>query len=265
MAGMNSAGYASRTSTPATSSTWGSTTVDRDEMLAFARRFDPQPFHVDERGRDESLLGGLCASGWFTCSLWMRAYVDTVLAGSTSQGSPGGKRDLLARTGLPGRRTHLPGGDRADPEVGEPSRARPGGDDGDRVARRDVGAAERLHRHLRGQDRRSGALFRHSPSIAIRRRTCPEPGLRLEPLIRPIRARNPSRLTAMGSYARPPFPVGQYLDEDGRPIPYGRRWNGSPPGDSYSRTSHTERYRGLHDVATAVISYLTRTYDVYPV
>jgi acyl dehydratase len=69
----------------------GETTVDRDEMLAFARRFDPQPFHVDEEAARHSILGGLCASGWFTCSLWMRAYVDTVLSGSTSQGSPGGK------------------------------------------------------------------------------------------------------------------------------------------------------------------------------
>ena len=69
----------------------GSTIVDREEMLAFARRFDPQPFHVDEDAARDSLLGGLCASGWFTCALWMRAYVDTVLAGSTSQGSPGGK------------------------------------------------------------------------------------------------------------------------------------------------------------------------------
>ncbi|GAA3434447.1 hypothetical protein [Kutzneria kofuensis] len=40
------------------------------------------------------MLGGLCASGWFTMGLWMRAYVDHVLADSTSQGSPGGK-DLL--------------------------------------------------------------------------------------------------------------------------------------------------------------------------
>ena len=38
----------------------------------------------------ESVLGGLCASGWFTASLWMRGYVDHVLADSTSQGSPGG-------------------------------------------------------------------------------------------------------------------------------------------------------------------------------
>jgi acyl dehydratase len=69
----------------------GNTVVDRDEMLAFARRFDPQPFHTDEAAARASVLGGLCASGWFTCSRWMRAYADAVLAGSTSQGSPGGR------------------------------------------------------------------------------------------------------------------------------------------------------------------------------
>jgi acyl dehydratase len=72
----------------------GNTVVDKDEMLAFAARFDPQPFHLDEEAAKNSLLGGLCASGWYTMCLWMRAYADTVLAGSTSQGSPGGK-DLL--------------------------------------------------------------------------------------------------------------------------------------------------------------------------
>ena len=72
----------------------GSTVVGKDEMLAFAARFDPQPFHLDEEAGKNSVLGGLCASGWFTMSLWMRAYVDHVLADSTSQGSPGGK-DLL--------------------------------------------------------------------------------------------------------------------------------------------------------------------------
>ena len=69
----------------------GTTVADRAEMLAFARRFDPQPFHTDEVAARASVLGGLCASGWFTCSLWMRAYADAVLAGSTSQGSPGGR------------------------------------------------------------------------------------------------------------------------------------------------------------------------------
>ena len=68
----------------------GTVHVDRDEMLAFNRRFDPQPFHLDEEAAKESLMGGLCASGWFTASLWMRCYVDTVLASSTSLGSPGG-------------------------------------------------------------------------------------------------------------------------------------------------------------------------------
>jgi acyl dehydratase len=69
----------------------GETVVDRQEMLDFARRFDPQPFHLDEEAARQSIFGGLSASGWFTASLWMRAYVDHVLADSTSQGSPGGK------------------------------------------------------------------------------------------------------------------------------------------------------------------------------
>ncbi|MGW0518999.1 MaoC/PaaZ C-terminal domain-containing protein [Crossiella sp. NPDC003009] len=67
----------------------GQIVIDKDEMLAFAERFDPQPFHLDEAAGAASVLGGLCASGWFTGSLWMRSYVDHVLAGSTSQGSPG--------------------------------------------------------------------------------------------------------------------------------------------------------------------------------
>ncbi len=69
----------------------GTTVVDRDEMLAFARRFDPQPFHVDEQAGTASIFGGLAASGWFTASLWMRAYVDGVLTRAASLGSPGGE------------------------------------------------------------------------------------------------------------------------------------------------------------------------------
>lgn len=69
----------------------GSTVVDRDEMVAFARRFDPQPFHVDEDAAAASLFGGLAASGWFTAGLWMRLYVDAVLSRATSLGSPGGE------------------------------------------------------------------------------------------------------------------------------------------------------------------------------
>ncbi|GAA2339048.1 MaoC family dehydratase [Saccharopolyspora halophila] len=76
--------------TPGTTFDLGEVTVDHAEMLAFNERFDPQPFHLDEEAGRNSVLGGLCASGWFTASLWMRTYVDHVLNGSTSQGSPGG-------------------------------------------------------------------------------------------------------------------------------------------------------------------------------
>ena len=67
----------------------GSTRVDGAEMVAFARRFDPQPFHLDEQAAAGTPFGGVIASGFFTASLWMRMYVDAVLADSTSQGSPG--------------------------------------------------------------------------------------------------------------------------------------------------------------------------------
>jgi acyl dehydratase len=69
----------------------GTTVVDREEMLAFARRFDPQPFHVDDEAAAASWFGALAASGWFTAGLWMRLYVDEVLNKSLSLGSPGGE------------------------------------------------------------------------------------------------------------------------------------------------------------------------------
>lgn len=67
----------------------GRVRADREQMIEFARAYDPQPFHLDERAASESIFGGLCASGWYTGSLWMRAYAETVLIGSTGQGSPG--------------------------------------------------------------------------------------------------------------------------------------------------------------------------------
>jgi acyl dehydratase len=83
--------YAYEDFTPGQRIELGIAHVDREEMLAFARAFDPQPFHVDEQAAKASVLGGLCASGWFTCALWMKQNVLTVLSDSTSQGSPGGR------------------------------------------------------------------------------------------------------------------------------------------------------------------------------
>ena len=66
----------------------GSRTVTEDELVAFAREWDPQPFHVDPDAARESVFGGLIASGWQTGAIWMRMYVDTML-GSAARGSPG--------------------------------------------------------------------------------------------------------------------------------------------------------------------------------
>jgi acyl dehydratase len=85
----------------------GKIEIDREEMLEFARRFDPQPFHLDEEAGRKSVLGGLCASGWYTSSLWMRAYVDTVLRDSTSQGSPGGNELTWSAPVFPGDVLHF--------------------------------------------------------------------------------------------------------------------------------------------------------------
>lgn len=67
----------------------GSTTVTEDAIVEFARRWDPQPFHVDPEAAAESVFGGLIASGWHTGAMWMRLYVDSMLVGSNAQGSPG--------------------------------------------------------------------------------------------------------------------------------------------------------------------------------
>jgi acyl dehydratase len=67
----------------------GSRTVTEDEILGFAREFDPQPFHIDPEAARDSVFGGLIASGWHTGAMWMRLYVDSMLDGSSAMGSPG--------------------------------------------------------------------------------------------------------------------------------------------------------------------------------
>jgi acyl dehydratase len=67
----------------------GEYTVSREEILDFATRFDPQPFHVDEEAARESIYGGLIASGWHTCAIAMRMMCDSYLLEAHSMGSPG--------------------------------------------------------------------------------------------------------------------------------------------------------------------------------
>jgi acyl dehydratase len=60
------------------------------EILAFARKYDPQPFHTDPEAASRSIFGGLIASGWHTCAIMMRMTADTI------------RRNQLATTGSPG-------------------------------------------------------------------------------------------------------------------------------------------------------------------
>ena len=67
----------------------GSLSPTAEEIVAFASQFDPQPFHLDPEAAKASVFGGLCASGWHTCSLAMKLMVTNFLHESSSLGSPG--------------------------------------------------------------------------------------------------------------------------------------------------------------------------------
>ena len=67
----------------------GPRTVTRDEIIAFAREFDPQPFHLDEEAAKNTFVGELIASGWHTCALMMRIMFDGMIHNSSSMGAPG--------------------------------------------------------------------------------------------------------------------------------------------------------------------------------
>ena len=67
----------------------GTISPTREEIIAFASQFDPQPFHLDDAAGEASVFGGLCASGWHTCAMAMRLMVTNFLSQTSSLGSPG--------------------------------------------------------------------------------------------------------------------------------------------------------------------------------
>lgn len=97
-------------------------TVSREEILEFAREFDPQPFHLDEDAARASVLGGLCASGWHTCALLMRMIFEAYVEGSTSMGAPGLDELRWLRPVRPGDRLSM----KATCLETRPSQSRPG-------------------------------------------------------------------------------------------------------------------------------------------
>ena len=67
----------------------GALTVTEEEILSFARQFDPQYFHIDPERAKDSIFGGLVASGWHITALFMRLFVDGLLSQTDSIASPG--------------------------------------------------------------------------------------------------------------------------------------------------------------------------------
>jgi acyl dehydratase len=68
---------------------FGTIAVEADEIMAFAKRFDPQVFHTDPEAAKQTPFGGLIASGWHTAGLMMRLYVEHYLTKVASLASPG--------------------------------------------------------------------------------------------------------------------------------------------------------------------------------
>jgi acyl dehydratase len=64
-------------------------TITREEMLTFARAYDPQPFHLHDKAARASIFGGLIGSGWLTLAVFMRLMWDAFLKDTASMGSPG--------------------------------------------------------------------------------------------------------------------------------------------------------------------------------
>jgi acyl dehydratase len=67
----------------------GSHAITAEEIVEFAREYDPQPFHVDPEAAAAGPFGGLIASGWHSAALYMGMFVRNVLLDSASLGSPG--------------------------------------------------------------------------------------------------------------------------------------------------------------------------------
>ena len=100
---------------------FGGVEVTAEEIIGFARRYDPQPFHVDAEAGRASIFGGLCASGWHTTAMMMRMWVDNFLSPEASLGSPGIDELRWLKPVFPGDRLRC----RVEVLETTPSRSRP--------------------------------------------------------------------------------------------------------------------------------------------
>lgn len=73
-----------------TKASFGHYEVTREEVIEFANKFDPQPFHLDDEAAAKTFFGRLSASGWHTCAMTMRMMVEQFSAQQAAMlGSPG--------------------------------------------------------------------------------------------------------------------------------------------------------------------------------
>jgi acyl dehydratase len=86
---------------------FGDYLVTEEEIIEFATRFDPQPFHINKAAATQTIFGGLIASGWMTASIGMRILVDNFISVKSSMGSPGVDELRFVKPVRPGDRLRL--------------------------------------------------------------------------------------------------------------------------------------------------------------
>ena len=96
-------------------------TISKQDILEFAADFDPQPYHLDSDAADDSIFGGLCASGWQVTAMMMRLLTDAFTAADI---------DLLGSNGVSGLRWRKPvfAGDTLSSDITIATRSEPGSD-----------------------------------------------------------------------------------------------------------------------------------------
>ena len=82
----------------------GSYEVNQEEIIEFSRKYDPFPFHIDEKAAQETVFKGIISSGWLTGLIWLRMMHESFLCHETTLGSPGHEEMLWPKPVRPGDR-----------------------------------------------------------------------------------------------------------------------------------------------------------------
>ncbi len=84
----------------------GTYKVTGEEIVDFARHYDPFPFHIDEQAAKETIFGGIVSSGWLTALVWLRLMHKEFICYETILGSPGHEEMVWPTPVRPGDRLH---------------------------------------------------------------------------------------------------------------------------------------------------------------